>query len=358
MIDITERKQMEASLLEANEQLRQFLNELQRRNREIVLLNEMGRLLQTHQTAEQAYAMIGELSRQLFPHTTGALYLLNSTGTLASAVTSWGDLPETSRAFVPQDCLALRRGLTHPLQEDRAGANCRHLAEPLPTISFCLPMQVRGEIQGALHVESQDQENLDAAKHQLAYAVVEQIGMALTNLRLREALVEQSIRDPLTELYNRRYMEEALRQHLSRVTRQLHPLGIIMIDIDYFKPFNDRYGHTIGDLLLHELGLFLQRRIRTEDIACRYGGEEFILIMPDAFSEIARQRAEALRQEVKQLRVQDEDQSYGGITLSLGVAIYPEHGRTIDSVIRAADAALYRAKEQGRDRVVLAQTDY
>jgi len=216
-------------------------------------------------------------------------------------------------------------------------------------------MQVQGEILGVLHVQSQSQENLDEAKHRLAYTVVEQVAMALSNLKLREALREQSIRDPLTGLYNRRYMEEALKQQMSRVTRHLHPLGIIMIDIDYFKPFNDTYGHAAGDMLLRELGQFLQRRIRAEDIACRYGGEEFMLIMPDASLEAAELRAEDLRQEVRQLRVGGNGLLHGEITLSLGIAIYPQHGRTIDNVLQAADYALYRAKQAGRDQVAIAE---
>jgi diguanylate cyclase (GGDEF)-like protein len=217
-------------------------------------------------------------------------------------------------------------------------------------------VQIQGEIQGILHVRSQHKENLESAKFQLAYTVVEQTGMALSNLNLRAALREQSIRDAVTGLYNRRYMEEALKQHLSRVTRHLHPLGIIMIDIDHFKNFNDVHGHAAGDQILRELGKFLQSHIRGEDTACRYGGEEFILILPDVFLEAARNRAEQLRQAVRELRVEDSGQVYAGITLSMGVALYPLHGRTIENVVRAADAALYRAKQEGRDRVVIAET--
>jgi diguanylate cyclase (GGDEF)-like protein len=219
-------------------------------------------------------------------------------------------------------------------------------------------MQAQGETLGVLHVQSQHEENLDEAKRQLAYTVVEQAGMALSNLKLREALREQSIRDPLTGLYNRRYMEEVLKQQLSRVTRQLHPLGIIMIDIDHFKLFNDTHGHAAGDALLRELSRFLQSHIRGEDIACRYGGEEFTLIMPDASLEAARQRAELLRQEARHLRWRDAGQSHEAITLSAGIAIYPQHGRTIENVLRAADAALYQAKQEGRDRVIVAERAY
>ena len=178
--------------------------------------------------------------------------------------------------------------------------------------------------------------------------------LVLNNAQLREALREQTIRDPLTGLFNRRYMEETLKREISRVTRQLHPLGIIMLDIDHFKRFNDTFGHATGDELLRELGKFLQTHVRSEDVACRYGGEEFILIMPDASLEVAEHRAELLRQAVMNLLVQDNGQSHTGITLSLGVAMYPQHGRTIEAVVRAADAALYRAKQAGRNQVVTA----
>jgi diguanylate cyclase (GGDEF)-like protein len=179
--------------------------------------------------------------------------------------------------------------------------------------------------------------------------------MALSNLKLREALREQSIRDPITGLYNRRYMEEALQQQVSRMTRRRHLLGIIMIDIDHFKRFNDTYGHRAGDALLHELGLFLQSNVRGEDIACRYGGEEFLLIMPDISLEVVEKRAEYLRQGAKQLRVQEAGQLSEPITLSLGIAIYSQHSHGIEEVLCAADQALYRAKHEGRDRVVIAE---
>lgn len=179
--------------------------------------------------------------------------------------------------------------------------------------------------------------------------------LVLNNAQLREALLEQSIRDPLTGLFNRRYMEETLKREVRRVTRHLNPLGIIMIDIDYFKHFNDTYGHTMGDELLQRLGQFLQSHIRAEDIACRYGGEEFILIMPNASVEIAQQRAEYLQREAKQLP--GNGPSPVGITLSFGIAIYAEHGSTMEAVLRAADAALYRAKQEGRDRIVIADRE-
>jgi diguanylate cyclase (GGDEF)-like protein/PAS domain S-box-containing protein len=289
MMDITDRKYMETSLIQTNEQMGNFVKQLQQRNHETVLLNEMSHLLQACRSEEEAYRVITDLSNQLFPGTTGALYLINPARTLVSATTFWGSLPSNQRIFAPHDCWSLRPELTHPIQREPAKIPCLHLSEPLPAVSYCIPMQIQGENLGILHLQSASKENLNERHRQLAYMVVEHVGLALSNLKLREALREQSIRDPLTGLYNRRYMEEALKQQLSRVTRQLHPMGIIMIDIDHFKRFNDTYGHAAGDALLRELGQFLQRHIRGEDIACRYGGEEFTLIMPDASREVAQQ---------------------------------------------------------------------
>jgi diguanylate cyclase (GGDEF)-like protein/PAS domain S-box-containing protein len=355
--DITTQKEAEAALQEAHGKMGQVLTELQQRNRESALLNEMSHLLQACQTAEEAFGSIADLANQLFPHTAGALYLLNATHTQVSTIATWGEFPSTRQMFAPDDCRALRRSPTRQLNEDQRGSCCLHSAQP-PAITYCLPIHVQGETLGIFHLQSTSEENLTENKRQLAYTVIEQSELALSNLKLREALREQSIRDPLTELYNRRYMEEALNQQLSRVTRQLHPLGLIMIDIDHFKNFNDTHGHAAGDALLRELGKLLQSHIRGGDVACRYGGEEFLLIMPDASLQAAHQRAILLQKEAKKLSVQDAGQSLDGITLSLGVAIYPEHGRSIDSVLRAADAALYRAKQEGRDRVVVAERAY
>jgi diguanylate cyclase (GGDEF)-like protein/PAS domain S-box-containing protein len=355
MLDITESKQAEAALKDAYEKMARSLEELEQRNHEIILLNEMSDLLQASRSEKEAHGIIADAARQLFPGSAGALYLFNAERILVNMAASWGESPPAIRSFSPDDCWALRRGRTHQLYEGESRPPCRHLSDSPPAVSYCLPIVAQSEILGILHLQSKVKEDLTEPKHQLSYTVVEQAGMALSNLKLREALREQSIRDPLTGLYNRRYMDEGLKQQLSRVTRHLHPLGIIMIDIDHFKDFNDSHGHAAGDALLRELGRFLQNHVRSEDIACRYGGEEFILIMPDASLDTARQRAENLCREAKGLRIRDADQSIEGLTLSLGVAMYPQHGRTVDKVLRAVDAALYRAKQAGRNRVVVAE---
>ena len=167
-------------------------------------------------------------------------------------------------------------------------------------------------------------------------------------------LREQSIRDHLTTLFNRRYLDETLEREVQRAARKEHPLGIIMLDIDHFKHINDTMGHAAGDQLLWELGRLLRKQVRLADIACRYGGEEFVLILPEASLDMTKERAEQLREKVKQLHLEYENQNLGNLTISLGVAVFPNHGSTGEEILKSADAALYRAKHTGRDRMVVA----
>jgi diguanylate cyclase (GGDEF)-like protein len=221
-------------------------------------------------------------------------------------------------------------------------------------------MVAQSEASGVLYLQNKDgpadaaPPRLTPAKQQLAQTVADSVALALANLKLRETLRHQSIRDPLTGLFNRRYMEETLERETRRVARAQRPLGIIMLDVDRFKLFNDTFGHDAGDTLLRELGNFLRAHIRGEDVACRYGGEEFMLILPEASLAVTRERAEHLRDDIKHLHAQYHDQPLGAVMLSLGVAVFPDHGSTGEAVLKAADAALYRAKREGRDRVVVA----
>jgi diguanylate cyclase (GGDEF)-like protein len=184
--------------------------------------------------------------------------------------------------------------------------------------------------------------------------VAAQLGLALANVQLRETLRTQSIRDPLTGLFNRRYMEETLDREAHRARRASGSTSVLMVDIDGFKEQNDSFGHDAGDAILRELAALLVRNLRKEDVACRYGGEEFVLVLPDAALEHAARRAEQLRLAVKQMRVAHHELSLGPITVSIGVSAFPEHGADAQTLLRAADAALYVSKRQGKDRVTVA----
>ncbi|TAN52690.1 MAG: GGDEF domain-containing protein, partial [Betaproteobacteria bacterium] len=192
-----------------------------------------------------------------------------------------------------------------------------------------------------------------AEKGKLAKILADNIGLGIANLKLRESMRNLSIRDPLTGLFNRRYMEEALALELHRSKRNAAQLAVIMIDIDHFKRFNDNFGHDGGDAVLRSLGNFLKNQVRGSDIACRYGGEEFILILSPSTAEGARLRAEKIRADAEQLSVNHAGRDLGAITLSLGVAVFPDHASEAAATVKAADVALYQAKSGGRNRVVM-----
>ena len=216
----------------------------------------------------------------------------------------------------------------------------------------------QGEALGVFHLQhsqsDETQGHSRAFDQGLVETVADTISLAIANLKLRETLRNQSTRDLLTGLHNRRFMDESLTREIHRAIRNQHPLGVIMLDIDHFKNFNDTFGHEAGDAVLHELGNFLMRSIRKGDIACRYGGEEFLLLLPEATLENTRQRAQELCDEVRKIEVQYRGEMLGNITVSIGVAAFPDYGESRDDVVQAADRALYQAKKEGRNRVVVA----
>jgi diguanylate cyclase (GGDEF)-like protein len=244
--------------------------------------------------------------------------------------------------------------------DEVGGLLCTHLKHPPPAGYVCLPLMAKGDVLGLLHIRNRAEEiRGDAARTERPWEDVsatlsEMLSLSLSNIRLRENLSNQSIRDPLTGLFNRRYVEENLQREISRAARKKEPVGVVMIDIDHFKTFNDLHGHAAGDRVLVELAGFLQSQMRGADIVCRYGGEEFTLILPECTLDNTIRRANQLVADARQTTVQDGGRTLGHITLSMGVAAYPEHGANPAAPLAAADAVLYKAKQAGRDRVVSA----
>jgi diguanylate cyclase (GGDEF)-like protein/PAS domain S-box-containing protein len=347
--DITDRKR-------AEEEQQLWVARLEQLTRDISLINEMGDFLQSCQTASEAYEIFAFVARNLFHHHSGTLYMLDETGTVLNEVAHWGDLSLEITRFVPDDCWALRRGQPYMVSESHIGLRCPHLDPSATPPYLCVPLISQGESMGVLRIIAEPASLYLSRERwkRLAIMVADHLALALSNLQLRARLQDQAIRDALTGLFNRRYMDETLKRELQRAERHNHSLGVIMLDIDHFKWFNDTYGHKAGDVLLHSLGTFLQTSTRGEDIVCRYGGEEFTLILPEATLEDTWRRAEQLRLEVKHLSVEHNTHLLGAITVSLGVAVYPNHGDTFDAVLQEADTALYQAKMSGRDRVMVA----
>jgi diguanylate cyclase (GGDEF)-like protein/PAS domain S-box-containing protein len=354
--DITQRKQAEAALQQSHEKLAGLVADLEKHTREIALLNDLGDFLQAARNREEADGVIGQYGGWLFPSTLGAVYAYSPSRDDLEAAAEWGGEAAASlkRAFRPEECWALRRGRIHVVGPAEPGLACEHLAGERPAAYLCVPMMAQGEALGVMHLRLSQPDGCTDEVQRLASMVAEHIGLALANLNLRETLRSQSIRDPLTGLFNRRYLEETLGREISRAERSQQPLGLMMIDIDHFKQFNDTYGHDAGDEVLQTLGHTLDSFVRAGDIACRYGGEEFVLVLPEAPLDVTRRRADELRLKVKDLSVKYRGQLLHGIALSLGVACYPEHGLTREALLRSADQALYRAKQQGRDRVEVA----
>lgn len=351
--DITKRKKTEAALQDANQKLEAWVTELEQRTHEMTLLNEMGDILRACLTMEEAYNVIVRVAQQIFPVEVGALYVIAPTRNLVEAVAVWGDSPLAEHSFSPQECWGLRRGRTHWVENSHSGLICKHVHNVTPGGYLCIPMMAQSEALGVLHLMQPDNIKMTETKQRMAVTMSEHIAMALSNLRLHETLRSQSIRDPLTGLFNRRFMEESLELEIRRASRNQRPLGMIMIDIDHFKYFNDTFGHEAGDLLLKELGALLKGNIRGEDIACRYGGEEFTLILPEGTGSVTLQRAELIREAIQRMDVQHRGRPLGKMTASMGVAVFPDHGRTAEALIEAADKAMYRSKAAGRDCVTL-----
>lgn len=340
-VEIDKQRRLKQELEGSRSALTARVAELDQRNREIQLLNEMGDMFQACLLLAEAYPVVSAYAPRLLPATSGALYVYDSQQGMLSLAAEWGDSPPEAAVFRPEDCWGLRRGRMH------AGRpSCPHEQAASGAASLCIPISAMGETIGLFHARGCSEQT-----QVLAVSVAERIGLALSNLKLRSELKELSIRDPLTHLYNRRYMTETLDLELRRAERKKLTAGIIMVDIDHFKDFNDRFGHAAGDELLRALGDLLHAHLRAGDIACRYGGEEFVLVLPEATSAVTTERAEQLRKHAESLAVSHLGRPLGPVTISAGVSVFPADGMTGEELLRAADQALYRAKTEGRNRV-------
>jgi len=355
--DITAKRQAVQALKETNGKLEIMVSEANRRNHETTLITGMSESLQSCLNCDEAYAIISHSARQFFPAVPGSLCMLNPDGNFLEVVTSWGEPLAGEQVFAPDNCWAIRRGRIYLSGAFTQNERCGHLPDEPRVGYLCLPLIAQEGAFGLLHLQvpgELDSSGIERVKD-LAITVGDHISLALGNLKLRETLRQQVIHDPLTGLFNRRYLEETLEREVRRVQRKGATLGVIMMDLDNFKRFNDTFGHEAGDSLLEALGKFLKTQVRGEDIACRYGGEEFVLIIPEASLDIAQQRAEEIRRGVPHLKVVIREHPLENTTISLGVAIFPDHGATGEDVLRAADDAMYKAKAAGRNRVVVAE---
>jgi diguanylate cyclase (GGDEF)-like protein len=345
------RERTESSLEESNLKLGSSLEEVQRYNMTARAVGLLGELLQTCQSIDEAVSITARHLREVFPTADIAIALFNASRDSVDVIRTEGGGTLFAPHFRASECWGLRRGRSHGAGPGSFEPSCEHFDSP-GMHALCVPMVAQGDTHGVLTVTSDI--SLPEFERQTVQTISEQLSLALANLKLQDTLRNQSFRDPLTGLFNRRYMDEAMGREITRAGRQNVPLAMAMVDIDHFKRFNDTYGHDGGDALLSAFGKLLAAHARSDDIVCRYGGEEFTVILPSADLLTAAARLDEIRVAVKKLQVMSNGQPLGPVTMSAGIALFPRDGATGGMVLAAADAALYEAKRSGRDRVVCA----
>lgn len=358
------KSNLEKRVKERTAELAESVSQLEIRNKEISWLIQMGDSFQMAQNESEIVSIAVNYARRLFPEESGAIYLMGKEGLALEIRGSWGEKKPRLRDFFPEDCWALRKGHAHMARDPEKDIICPHLLneDEFRPPSLCVPLVSFGESMGVFVIscwsgKEEIKEPFTPPRSELerlALHFTQRLSTALSAIRLREFLKEQSIRDPLTGLYNRRFLEETLERELLRAQRAGNMVAVMMLDIDHFKKFNDLFGHDAGDEVLAALARIFQKSVRREDVVCRYGGEEFTIIMPVNSLDIARSRAELILDRVHHLEIFHNDNVFRNLTVSIGLASFPENGETAEAILSAADQALLEAKKRGRNRIVLA----
>lgn len=329
-----------------------LIEDLSASNYQLVLINNMNETLQTCQQSEEAYLVINHSAEGLFSNLSGGLIVGEMMANDMKTVLQWGGHPNLKKNMVPKDCWALRTGHAYIVNDSKKQLLCSHYESPPQGGTMCVPQISHSGASAVMVIMARPGELITTHQQRLANTFNDVIKLSLMNIRLLEMLNQQSIRDPLTLLYNRRFLDEALPRELARINREKKCLCVCMIDIDFFKQFNDNYGHEAGDEVLKVIGKLLTESIRKNDIACRLGGEEFILIFVDTAMDAVLPKVQKICENIKNARLTFREQLLSRITVSVGVAEAPIHGNNVKDLLRAADEALYTAKKNGRDRTV------
>jgi diguanylate cyclase (GGDEF)-like protein/PAS domain S-box-containing protein len=353
--EIAARHKTDEEMRRNNKALAATVRQLESFHRDGEVLSRMAEFLQSCTDYTEAYAIVRETGEQLFPDSAGSLFIYRQAHDLLEYACSWGSARSPARTLAPDECWALRLGSPHfvPL---KGTIRCRHEHDSVKSY-VCMPVQGQGQVLGLLHIAVDVNPGSTRPAQDIERrlrAMTDRVGLALANLSLRDALREMALRDGLTGLYNRRYLEDAMTRELHRAERSGKSVSVVMIDIDHFKRFNDKFGHDAGDFVLSSLARIIAKNIRPSDIACRYGGEELVVVLAEADLDCARVRAEQMRLAIRDTSLIHLGQTLPSPTASFGVAVSPTNGTGLADLLKAADRALYRAKEEGRDRVCVA----
>jgi diguanylate cyclase (GGDEF)-like protein len=353
--DALARRRTAVATEELNLELAGSVKNLEDRAVETRLLTNARNELQLCVDVAHIYSATVASLCHLAPGTSGALCMINNSRHMVESVALWGEGESNiSEVFAAQACCGLRAGTLRWRLPGMSEIHCDHFLRTPPSTYLCIPMVAQGETIGFMHIETPTPQAILLIEQRIEgiLQLLQLTGMAIASLQLRTKLENQSIRDSLTGLFNRHFMQIALERELALASRRQNFLAVLMIDVDHFKRFNDRFGHAAGDAVLTAVSTVFQTSVRTEDIACRYGGEEFSIILPDISSASAFQRAETIRLAIAALRWGPES-APGDVTISIGIAMYPHDGTDAEHLLRVADQALYRAKHAGRNQVLL-----
>lgn len=334
-----------------------------RRSREVRLLSELNEWLQSCKSLDELFGMVSSILSRVFPESSGSLYVYSNSRDVLEGACNWHDC-RLEDEIRPDDCWGLRRGRAYTHGANELDFICSHADEKNANNYICIPIVAHGDTIGLLHLvsdafapEVEADQVMAAEERKLALMCAEQISLAIANVRLRDQLHSQSIRDSLTGLYNRRHFNDACRKTIAAANRRGEQFGLISLDVDHFKLFNDNHGHDAGDMVLRAVGEALEQEFEGNDLPCRTGGEEFAILLPGLNERKTYERAEKLRRIVEAIVVRYGDHALPRITISAGVSIYPDHGDMPQALVKSADEALYEAKGRGRNQVRVARTD-
>ncbi|MEH2458863.1 diguanylate cyclase [Nostoc sp.] len=348
-IDITESIEAERSLTNLNQNLEEKTLKLEAKKRELIYLSDMADMLYSCESEDEVYKVVALTCSKLFPNMSGCICIISNSKNYVQMNSIWGGEKSSKEIFSQSECWALRRAKLNLLSPRNSGLMCSHLIQPVSGAHLCIPLFGQSEVVGILHIHAL--EEISPEDQQIGEIIARTLGFALNNLSIKQRLTHDNLRDGMTQLFNQNYMQTITEQRLAEAERLGQPLSVIFLDIDNFKSYNSRYGHVTANIVLKGLAKLLLKSIRSFDIACRWGGEEFVIVMPNMTLETLRKRVEQLRLDVEQMQLKDGDQILESITASFGIAV-SEPGITIKDFLNRADQAMLEAKRTGKNRVI------
>jgi diguanylate cyclase (GGDEF)-like protein len=346
----TREPQRSQQMQRLDRQLEEKTLKLEAKKRELIYLSDMADMLYSCESENEVYQVVAFTCSKLFPNMSGCICRIANSNNYVQINSIWGDERTSKEIFSQSECWALRRGKLNLLSPGHSGLMCSHLIQPVSGTHLCFPLFGQGEVVGILHIYALEEISLE--DQQIIEIIARKLGFGLNNLSIKQRLTHENLRDGMTQLFNRSYMETVTDQRLAEAERLVQPLGIVFFDINDFKSYNLRYGHLTANIVLMEVAKLLLNSIRSFDIPCRWGGDEFVIVMPNITLSTLIERVEQLRDALSQMELKDGDQILESITASFGIAI-SEPGIKLHDLLNLANQAMLEAKRTRKNQVVL-----